>query len=123
VYVTNDGLPVMFHTGRRLAGVMSPKAYARSGWDRLPAYLADATRARWLVLRPQHPLGSDPSQRAKMTETLRRAGVRVDETIHLVVNDVKWINNPLLSKHYFRTPPAGGDGIDVLRLAPIDPGR
>jgi hypothetical protein len=118
IYVTNDWLPVMFHTRRRFAGVIRPKVVRkRPGWDALPAYLSDASRARWLILRPQHPLGSDPEARARFLGELERGGARVERTLHLDVRDVNWINRPMLSKHVFRMPEGAPNGLDVLVLA------
>jgi 4-amino-4-deoxy-L-arabinose transferase-like glycosyltransferase len=112
IAMTNDWLPVMFHTRRRVAGVISPEVLSRPGWDRLPPYLSDATRARWLFLRAGQRLGAQ-----ELAGALQRVGVRVERTIHLDIDDVRWINRPMVSKHVFRLRDGPRSGIDVLQLA------
>jgi hypothetical protein len=123
--ISNDWLPVMFHTGRRIAGVVTPEVRMRPGWDRLPLYLFDARYARWLILRPQSSYRSDAAARDDLLNVLHDSGIVIEKTIHLDINDVTWINNPILSKHFFRMPDSFSyeDGIDVLLLArsPIQP--
>ncbi|MBN1129697.1 MAG: glycosyltransferase family 39 protein [Chitinispirillaceae bacterium] len=116
--ISNDWFPVMFHTGRRIAGITAPEKAMRPGWDTLPRYLFDVRQAQWLILRPQSPLGPDSEERRNLLWALQQSGARVEKAIHLAVNDVRWINRPLLSKHLFRMPDSlpTGRGIDIFRL-------
>jgi hypothetical protein len=113
--ITHDGLAVMFHTRRAFAGVLSPETRKRPGWNGLPSYLWDIGRARWLILRPER-FGSEGASAADLLGTLRLEGVRVEKSFHLDIEDVRWINNPLVSQHVFR-PPKGTEGVDILLLA------
>lgn len=116
IFITNDWLPVMFHTGRRLAGVASPAVHRRPGWGHLPSYLWDTTQARWFVLRPT---GSNPRDRARMLAVFARLGIRVERTFYLDVDDVQWINRPMLSKHVFQPREGSSNGMEVWLLKRI----
>jgi len=55
---------------------------------------------------------------AMLMRLLENSGVRVEKVFHLDINDVRWINRPLLSKHLFRMPEAVSpdSGVDILLL-------
>jgi hypothetical protein len=89
IFMTNEALSSMFHTGRRFAGVAAPSIRNVPRFAGLPSYGWDATQARWFILRP--------------------SGAKVD--------DVKWINRELVSEHVFRPRDDRAGRIEVLRVS------
>ena len=113
--ITHDGLPTMFHTGRALAGLLSPEARGRPGWNQLPLYLSDITQARWIIIRPER-LGSEGMSAAELHDLLQRNNIRIEKSFHLNISDMRWINNPFISQHVFNPSKVPGEPVDVLLL-------
>jgi hypothetical protein len=118
VFMTNEWLSSMFHTGRRFACVAAPTV--RERFPKLPSYVWDATQARWFVLRRSRDTVPISAYRAQVLAAVESRGLRVEKSVVLDAADARWINREILSKHVFRPSELPAGGIEVWRLSRVE---
>lgn len=119
IFMTNDWLSAMFHTGRRFAGVVQPSM--RERFPQLPSYVWDPSQARWFILRDSADAGPIDAYRPQFVAELHRAGFAVERSYDLGGDEPKCINREILAKHVFRPTGDRSHGIEVWQLSRREP--
>ncbi len=118
VYATHNRLPIMFHTRRRIVGLLTPETLERRGWKELPGYLSTLKDADWLVLRRGGPDSLHHPRDLDLLNSFSRHGYAIAPH-ELPVRDVGWANRPMLSAHAFTArPPEKDKNVVIFSLTP-----
>jgi hypothetical protein len=116
IFMTNEPLSAMFHTGRRFAGVAASAMRDVPPLASLPSYVWDATQARWFILRPSGVSEPLDGYRSRIVAALGRKGMTVEKSFFVDVDDVRWINRETVATHLFKPGPDRLRRIEVLQL-------